>query len=117
MNIETKFIVILKMNKYIKTDIEQGIQYLKTGIMNALADMESGKEKEIRFETDLPLQLIIKCAKERGWEDYPEDDWTNGWEVDYYYRMVNPNIKDKCLGIGGSLLCGNTHIYLDSTYE
>lgn len=103
------------MNKYIKTDIEQGIQYLKVGIMNALSDIESGKEKEIRFETSLPLQLIIQCAEERGWEDDHEDDWTNGWGVDYFYRMINPNIKDKYLGIGGSLLCGNnTYIYLDS---
>jgi hypothetical protein len=105
------------MNKYIKTDIEQGITFLKVAINNALADLEEGKEKEIRFEIPLPLQLIIKCAEDRGWEDDHDDDWTNGWEVDYYYRMVNPNIKDKCLGIGGSLLCGNTHIYLDSTYE
>jgi hypothetical protein len=103
------------MNKYIKTDIEQGIQYLKVAINNALADLEEGREKEIRFEASLPLQLIIQCAESRGWEDDHEDDWTNGWEVDYFYRMVNPNIKDKCLGIGGSLLCGNnSYIYLDS---
>ena len=103
------------MNKYIKTDIEQGISFLKVAINNALSDLEEGREKEIRFETDLPLQLIIQCAEERGWEDDHEDDWTNGWELDYFYRMTNPNIKDKCLGIGGSLLCGNnTYIYLDS---
>ena len=102
------------MNKYIKTDIEQGITFLKVAINNALADLEEGKEKEIRFEFPLPLQLIIKCAEDRGWVDDHEDDWTNGWEVDYFYRMVNPNIKDKCLGISGSLLCGNTYIYLDS---
>ena len=102
------------MNKYIKTDIEQGIQYLKAGIMNALADLEEGREKEIYFETSLPLYLIIQCAESRGWKDDHEDDWINGWEVDYFYRMVNPNIKDKCLGISDSLLCGTTHIYLDS---
>ena len=34
------------MNKYIKTDIEQGIQYLKVGIMNALSNIESGEEKK-----------------------------------------------------------------------
>ena len=102
------------MNKYIKTDIEQAFILLKAAIMNALSDLETGVEKEIYFEVPLPLQLIIKCAEERGWEDDHEDDWTNGWEVDYFYRMINPNIKDKCLGISGSLLCGNTHIYLDS---
>ena len=102
------------MNKYIKTDIEQGIQYLKAGIMNALVDLESGEEKGIRFETSLPLRLIIKCAEERGWEDDHEDDWTNGWEVDYCYRMIHPDIKDKCLHIDGSLLCGNTSLSIDS---
>lgn len=105
------------MNKYIKTDIEQGVSFLKIAINNALADLEEGKEKEIEFGTSLPLQLIIQCTESRGWEEDPNMDWggwTNGWEVDYCYRMVNPNIKDKCLGICGSLLCGNTYIYLDS---
>lgn len=103
------------MNKYIKTDIEQGMSFLKVAINNALADLEEGREKEIRFEASLPLQLIIHCAEERGWKDDHEDDWTNGWEVDYCYRMIHPDIKDKCLNIGGSLLCGNnTYIYLDS---
>jgi hypothetical protein len=97
------------MNKYIKTDIEQGIQYLKVGIMNALSDLENGKEKEIRFGTPIPLQLIIHCAEERGWESNPIDDWTNGWEVDYWYRMIHPNRKDY-LSINGSLLCGNTSL-------
>ena len=95
------------MNKYIKTDIEQGIQYLKAGIMNALADLESGEEKEIRFEASIPLQLIIKCAEERGWEEDMDDwDWTNGWQVDYWYYMKFPN-KNIRLMISGSLLEGN----------
>ena len=101
------------MNKYIKSDIEQGLQYLKVGIMNAFADIESGKEKEIQFETDLPLQLIIKCAEERGWEENMDDwDWTNGWEVDYWYYMKFPN-KNIRLMISGSLLEGNTKLIID----
>ena len=101
------------MNKYIKTDIEQGIQYLKVGIMNALSDLESGKEKEIYFEAPLPLQLIIKCAEERGWEDDHEDDLTNGWEYDYWYRMKSSDGK-KHLNIEGSLLCGNSFINIET---
>ena len=97
------------MNKYIKTDIEQGITFLKVAINNALADLEEGKEKEIRFDIPLPLQLIIKCAEDRGWESNLIDDWTNGWEVDYWYRMIHPNRKDY-LSINGSLLCGNTSL-------
>ena len=34
------------MNKYIKTDIEQGLKYLRTGIMNTLSDIENGEEEE-----------------------------------------------------------------------
>jgi hypothetical protein len=103
------------MNKYIKPDITQGIKYLKVGIMNALNDLEIGEEKEINFEAPIPLQLIIKCAEERGWkEDMDDWDWTNGWEIDYWYRMSNPNIKDKCLCVSGSLLSGNTSIFLES---
>ena len=101
------------MNKYIKTDIEHGIQYFKVGIMNALSDIESGREKEIQFETDLPLQLIIKCAEERGWEEDMDDwDWTNGWEVDYWYymKLSNKNIR---LMISGSLLEGNTKLIIN----
>jgi hypothetical protein len=101
------------MNKYIKTDIEQGIQYLKVGIMNALADLEEGKEKEVRFETPIPLQLIIHCAEERGWEEDMNDwDWTNGWQVDYWYYMKFPN-KNIRLMISGSLLEGNTSLIID----
>jgi hypothetical protein len=113
IEIRTKFIVILKMNKYIKTDIEQGIQYLKIGIMNALENLESGKEKGIRFETDLPLRLIIKCAEERGWEEDMKDwNWTNGWQIDYCYYMKFPN-KNIRLMISGSLLEGNTKLIID----
>lgn len=101
------------MNKYIKTDIEQGIQYLKVGIMNALSDLENGEEKEIRFEFPIPLQLIMQCAEERGWEHDLLDDWTNGWEVDYWYPMISSD-KKKRLSINGSLLSGNTSIEIEN---
>ena len=97
------------MNKYIKTDIEQAVTLMKVAINNALSDLEEGREKEIHFEASLPLQLIIQCAESRGWEDDHEDDWTNGWEVDYWYRMAHPKREDY-LHISGSLLCGNTSI-------
>ena len=101
------------MNKYIKTDIEQGFTFLKIAINNALADLEKGREKEIRFEASIPLQLIIKCAEERGWkEDMDDWDWINGWQVDYSYYMKfsNKNIR---LLISGSLLEGNTKLIID----
>lgn len=79
------------MNKFIKTDIEQGLQYLKAGVMNALADIESGEENEIVLNGPIALQFIIDCAKERGWTN--GWDWTNGWEVDYWYHIITPNQK------------------------
>ena len=104
------------MNKYIKTDIEQGVILFKIAINNALADLETGREEEIRFETSLPLQLIIQCAESRGWKEDMDDDWndwTNGWQVDYWYYMKfsNKNIR---LIISGSLLEGNTKLVIDN---
>lgn len=102
------------MNKYIKTDIEQAITLLKVAINNALSDLENGKEKDISFEYPIPLQLIIQCALDRGWVNNMDDlDWTNGWEVDYWYKMVHPD-KKIYMTIGGSLLCGNSYIGLRS---
>lgn len=101
------------MNKYIKTDIEQGFTFLKIAINNALADLEEGREKEIRFEVSIPLQLIIQCAEERGWEEDMDGwDWTNGWQVDYWYYMKLPN-KNIRLLISGSLLEGNTKLIIE----
>ena len=57
------------MNKYIKSDIEQGLKYLKVGIMNALNDIESGKEKIIILGDYIPFSLIVGCAEEKGWEE------------------------------------------------
>lgn len=83
------------MNKYIKTDIEQGLKYLKTGIMNALADIESGKEDEIILGDYVPFSLVVHCARQRGWMDDKQqsDDWTNGWEVDCWWYMYTPDGK------------------------
>ena len=103
------------MNKYIKTDIEQGMSFLKVAINNALSDLENGREQEINFDVSLPLQLILQCAKERDWFDDHSDEWTNGWQVDYWYRMMHPNRVDY-LHINGSLLDGNTTISI-SIYE
>ena len=102
-----------EMNKYIKTDIENAVIQMKAAIMNALDTLEKGEEKEIRFNAPLPLQLIIDCAEQRGWESNPIDVWTNGWQVDYWYRMIHPDRKDY-LSIGGSLLCGNTSIKIEN---
>lgn len=102
------------MNKYIKTDIEQGLQYLKTGIMNALSDIENEEEEVIVLGEFVPFSLIVKCAEERGWKENPnmDWDWTNGWEVDCWYSMYTPSNKkvsiESCLWKGQT-----TKIYID----
>ena len=95
------------MNKYIKTDIDQGIQYLKVGIMNALAAIESDEEEEIILGDYVPFSLVIDCAKQRGWTDDEKqsDDWTNGWEVDCWWYMYTPDGRknvciESCLWLG-----------------
>lgn len=104
-----------EMNKYIKTDIEQGIKYLKTGIMNVLSDIESGEIEEIILEGPIALKLIIDCAEERGWETDPNMDcWTNGWEIDYWYRMITNN--SKFVDIEGSIL-GINNIKLSVNHD
>ena len=55
------------MNKYIKTDIENGYTYLKIGVKNALNDIDNGKEKEIEFGHPVPLSLIKECLREMLW--------------------------------------------------
>ena len=106
------------MNKYIEYDIEQGLKYLKVGIMNALVDIESGEEDKIYLKGPIALSLIIKCAEERGWETDPnmDWDWTNSWEVDYFYYMITPN-KQR-VGIYGSLLNNDrVQLRIDYGYE
>lgn len=90
------------MNKFIKTDIEQGVQYLKTGIMNVLTDIENGEIDKINLDSAISLSFIIKCAEERGWKESPymNWDWINGY--DFWYVMVTPN--NKYIDISGSLL-------------
>ena len=102
------------MNALINSDIANAMVLLRAAINNALADLEEDREKEIRFETSLPLQLIIQCAESRGWEEDMNDwDWTNGWQVDYWYYMKFPN-KNIRLMISGSLLEGNTNLIIDN---
>ena len=106
------------MNKFIKTDIEQGLAHLKVGIMNTLADIESGAIEEITLEGPIALKLIINCAEERGWKTDPDMDWdwTNGWELDYWYRMITYN--NKFVDISGSILAGdNVNLSVNHDHE
>ncbi len=64
------------MNKYIKTDIENGYTYLKIGVTNALSDIDNGEEKKIEFGHSIPLSLIKECLREMSWAITDVDfDW------------------------------------------
>ena len=86
------------MNKYIESDIEQGLKYLKVGIMNALNDIESGKEKIIILGNHIPFSLVVECAEERKWKESEHCNFdTNGWQRDCWYYMITPNNKEICI--------------------
>ena len=71
-------------------------------VIITINDLETGAEKEICFGVPLPLQLIIKCAKGRGWIENMQDlDWTNGCEIDYWFSMMHPD-KNLFITINGS---------------
>jgi hypothetical protein len=97
------------MNKYIKTDIEQGIQYLKIGIMNAFSDLESGEVDEINLGNFIPFSLIRKCAEERGYQETDEFE-TNGWDCDCWYYVQREHGKRIC--IEGNLWYGTSNLYV-----
>ena len=103
MNVENLFIIVMIeivelthmnqnviMNKYIKTDIEQGLKYLKTGIMNSLAAIENG-EKELILGDYVPFSLVIKCAEKRGWIESEHCSFDIGNDTDCWYYMKLPN--------------------------
>lgn len=49
------------MNKYIISDIQDGITHLKAGIANAITDIINGVEKEI--ELDIDTYMLIGVLK------------------------------------------------------
>lgn len=88
------------MNKYIKTDIENAEKYMKSAIMNALHDIDSGEEDEIDLGPNISWNLFSNCLNKAGWKR--DDDFeTNGWEVDFWTHYYSPSNKYCC--IKGSL--------------
>lgn len=93
------------MNKYIKTDLEQAVSYMKTAIMNTLHDIDSGEEEEIDLGPNLSWNLFNNCLEEAGWEHDDTCDWDpNGWQVDFWDYWFSPSGKFCC--IQGSLWDG-----------
>lgn len=84
------------MNKYIKTDIENAEKYMKSAIMNALHDIDSGEEDEIDLGPNISWNLFSNCLNEAGWKEDRDFIWT-------YYRSPSK----KCCCIDG---CGQNYI-------
>ena len=49
--------------KYIKLDIENGISYMKVGLMNALNQIYIGEEQYIELEKHIPFSLVLECCE------------------------------------------------------
>lgn len=96
------------MNKYIKTNLEQAISYMKIAIINALNDIDTGEEEEIDLGQNISWNLFYNCLQEAGWkQDELTDFETNGWEVDFWNYWISPS--GKCCCIEGSLWCGQSY--------
>lgn len=91
-------------------DLKQGLTLIRKAVDESLCKIENGVN-EVTIDGPIALSLIINVATSRGWTEDPDMDWdwTNGWEVDYFYYMLTPN--NKRVGIYGSLLDSN-HIEL-----
>lgn len=91
------------MNKYIKSDIHNGLVYLKCAIMNIFHALETKEINEYVLNS-ISFYYIIKCAKERGWEEdlMPDDE----------YHMIFPN-KDIYL----TIYTYEDNVKLITTYE
>lgn len=77
------------MNKYIKTDIENGYKYLKSGIINALNDIISGEESKIELGYRVPLEFIEDCMMEL---DMTVTDKSSNWIEGVFYTLDNQKI-------------------------
>ena len=95
------------MNKYIKTDLENAEKYMKSAIMNALHDIDSGEEKRIDLGNNISWNLFLQCLDEANWNHDDDVNFdTNGWEIDFWDVWWSPS--GKCCDISGSL-CGQSY--------
>lgn len=54
------------MNKYIKSDINNGLTLLRVAIANIVKDILDGEETTLTFEEPLPFPLILEYLKSIG---------------------------------------------------
>lgn len=104
----------IKMNTFIKTDIENAVILMKAAIMNALHDIDMGVEKEIVLGPNISWNLFYTCLEEADWKVEDLDQWwdPNGWEVDFWCPVISPSGKS-CI-IDGSLWGQNYSIRINN---
>ena len=82
------------MNDMIEYDIHNGLTFLKVGIMNALAKIESKEESSITLGEFVPFSLVVSCALERGWVEIDDKDFEiSGWECNILYYLKKGNLE------------------------
>lgn len=81
------------MNKYIKTDIENGITQLKVGLFNALHEVIRKNVNSIEFKQHIPYSLLLECLKtlNLSFELTPEFIITPSLII--YYNISEGSIK------------------------
>lgn len=91
------------MNKYIRSDIENGTSYLKAGIINALRNIYYEEEPEIYLGKFIPLSLILECCEFFGLN-------TKLSKEDAFYKIED---KEHSIVFIHDLFTGETYIRHD----
>lgn len=102
------------MNRFIETDITNGLLYIKAAIMNALYELDNGDETELSLNTYVPYLLIRDCLDSSGW--ISQGDYrAHGQTVDFCEHWMSPT--GKIIEVSGSFLAhDNLTFYIDNDY-
>lgn len=85
------------MNKYIKTDIENGIIQLKVGLLNALHEIIRRNVDSIEFKQHIPYSLLLECLNTLNldFELTPESIITSSLIIHYNVSEGSVKIENK----------------------
>lgn len=85
------------MNKYIKTDIENGIIQLKVGLLNALHEVIRKNVDLIEFKQHIPYSLLLECLNTLNldFELTPESIITSSLIIHYNVSEGSVKIESK----------------------
>lgn len=63
--------------------------------------LEGYENKDFTIFEEVSFCTLKNHLHSLGWEDGDNDDYTNGWQVDYWWRMIDPKGVTYC--VEGSL--------------